>query len=134
MPYSYLTKPFKNTDLLASVEVAVRRSARAADVPTIVVKEDNFNVDLPIHVINYIQSAGNYLFVHTDERTYKCRATIGQIMQSLPKTDFIQTHRAFVVNKNRIDKYNSKSLMINGTEIPVSKKFWREFQSSNWNK
>jgi len=124
MPYSYLTKPFKNVDLIASVEVALRQSsARVAEVPTVMVKDGDYNVALPVDSINFIQSEGNYLLVYTDDVTYKCRATITQFIQDLPPTDFLQTHRAYVANRKKIERYNSKSLFINKTEIPLSKKF-----------
>jgi DNA-binding LytR/AlgR family response regulator len=122
-PYSYLTKPFKNSDLIASVELAIIKSANEdKPKPTVLVKDGEFKVELPLENINYIESEGNYLLFHTDKKIYKSRATIAQIIESLPTTKFIQTHRAFVVNKDKIEKYNSKSVIINKVEIPISKK------------
>lgn len=122
-PYSYLTKPFKNSDLVASVELAIIKSAKEARPnPTILVKDGDYKVELPLEEINYIESEGNYLLFHTDEKLYKSRSTIAQIIQSLPVAKFIQTHRAFVVNKAKIQKYNSKSVIVGNTEIPLSKK------------
>lgn len=124
-PYSYLTKPFKNIDLIASVEVAIRQSAsRVKHELTIQVKDEDYNVELVINEIDYIESDGNYLLFHTDGKTYRSRSTIKHIMETLPASTFIQTHRAFVVNKNKIEKYSAKSLIIKEAVIPVSKTYF----------
>jgi len=122
-PYSYLTKPFKNSDLIASVELAIIKSTKEdRPKPTILVKDGEYKVALPIEHIHYIESEGNYLLFHTDKKIYKSRSTISQILDLLPTTKFIQTHRAFVVNKDKIQKYNSKSVIVGNAEIPLSKK------------
>lgn len=123
-PHSYLTKPFKNTDLITSVKIAINQSANNLEVkPKILVKEEYYNVELPIDEINYIESEGNYLLLHTDHNVYKYRSTIKQIMELLPQTMFIQTHRAFIVNKRKIEKFNLQNLIIKDRIIPITKTY-----------
>jgi DNA-binding LytR/AlgR family response regulator len=123
-PYSYLTKPFKNSDLIASVELATIKSAKE-DKPklTILVKDCEYKVELPLEEVNYIESEGNYLLFHADKKTYKCRSTIEQILKVLPSLTFIQIHRAFIVNKNKVEKFNAKGVVVQNIELPVSKNF-----------
>lgn len=123
-PYSYITKPFKITDVIAAVELGIRQSEHSRKrKPTIIIKEGDFNIELPIEAVCYIEANKNYLQLYTQEKMYKARSTIKQIMQQLPQSSFVQTHRAFVVNKNKIDKFNFKNLIVNSVEIPVSKKY-----------
>jgi DNA-binding LytR/AlgR family response regulator len=123
-PYSYLTKPFKNSDLVASVELAIIKSAKEdKPKPTILVKDGEYKVELPLEDINYIESEGNYLLYNTDKKTYKSRSTIEQILKVLPTLTFMQVHRAFIVNKNKVEKFNSKGVIVRDTEIPVSKNY-----------
>lgn len=122
-PYSYLTKPYKNSDLIAAIELAILKSVNDdKPVPCIEVKEGDYKIKLPIHHINYIESDGNYLKIYTNSTTYNYRSTLTQIKNELPSDMFIQTHRAFIINKEKIQKYNSKSVIINNTEIPLSVK------------
>ena len=111
-PYSYLTKPFKNSDLIASIELAIIKSS----------KEDKPKPSIPLEDINFINSEGNYLLFYTNEKTFKSRATISQILELLPPSKFIQIHRAFIVNKDKIEKYSTKNVVIKNTKIPLSKK------------
>lgn len=123
-PYSFLTKPFKNADLVASVELSMRQSAHLHKYkPSILVKDEDYSLELPLEEINYIESEGNYLFFHTDKKIYKSRSTVKQVLEKLPETTFVQVHRAYVINKTRIEKFSSKSMMIRNKEIPVSKNY-----------
>jgi DNA-binding LytR/AlgR family response regulator len=122
-PYSYLTKPFKNSDLVASVELAIIKSIKEdKPKPTILVKDGEYKVALPIEDINYITSEGNYLVFNTDKKTYKYRSTIEQILKVLPSVSFVQIHRAYIVNKNKVEKFSTKSVVVGNEEIPLSKK------------
>jgi DNA-binding LytR/AlgR family response regulator len=132
-PYSYLTKPFKNIDLITSIEIAVKQSnIKQKSSPKIMVKDQEYNVELSIDEINFIESEGNYILFHTDNKIYKTRSTIKKIMEILSESTFIQTHRAYVVNKTRIEKFNIKSLVIKNITIPVSKSYLNNLiQSAN---
>jgi len=123
-PYSYLTKPFKNSDLIASVEIAIRQSQRETKYnPSILVKDGEYNIHLPVDEINYIESGGNYLLFHTDNKIYKTRSTIKKMIEELPEISFVQTHRAYIVNRNKIVKFNNKNIIIGSAVIPVSDNF-----------
>ena len=122
-PVAYLTKPFKDIDLLASVEIALRQhSTQPLQAPPfIVVKDEDYNLKLPVDKIDYIESEGNYLSFYVGKKNYKLRSTIKQILQELPENHFIQTHRAYIVNKQKIEKFSSKGLVIGNTIVPISK-------------
>jgi DNA-binding LytR/AlgR family response regulator len=125
-PSSYLTKPFKIVDLITSVEIAIRQSGKK-HVPKLMVKDGEYQVELAVDEINYIESDGNYLLFHTDKKAYKSRSTIKQILEELCGNTFVQVHRAYVVNKTKIEKFNLKSLVISNTEIPISKYYINNF-------
>ncbi len=123
-PYSYLTKPFKNSDLIAALEIAIRQSADLPKrKPFIHVKDGEYTVELSVDKINFIESEGNYLIFYTNDKTYKLRSTIKNIMSELSTNTFVQTHRAYIVNKNKIEKFNNKSLIIKDTVIPISENY-----------
>ena len=123
-PYSYLTKPFKNSDLIAAVEIAIRQSTDLPKrKPFIYVKDGEYTVELSADKINFIESEGNYLIFYTNDKIYKLRSTIKNIMSELSTNTFVQTHRAYIVNKNKIEKFNNKNLIIKDTVIPISENY-----------
>lgn len=123
-PYSYLTKPFKNSDLIASIEIAIRQSFHTPTrKPFIHVKDGEYHVELTLEDINYIECEGNYLLFYTNNGIYKLRSTIKSIKEKLPTSSFIQTHRAYIVNKNKIEKFSNKTVVISGMAIPISENY-----------
>lgn len=123
-PGAYITKPFKNTDLLVTIELMTRQTDQAKKhKPNILVKDGSFTIELALEEIDYIESEGNYLLFYTAQKMYKSRSTIKQILEVLPGSTFIQVHRAYVVNKTKIEKFNTKEVVINHTAIPISKTY-----------
>jgi len=123
-PYSYLTKPFKNSDLIAAVEIGIRQSSNHQKrSPFIIVKDEEYIVELATEKINYIEADGNYLLLYTDEKIYKTRSTIKNILTELSESNFLQTHRAYIVNKNKIEKFSNKNLVIGNANIPISENY-----------
>lgn len=128
-PHSYLTKPFKKTDLIASVELALKKSAnREKNLPFILLKDDEYTIKVFLERIDYIESEGNYLLVYSNYKVYKYRSTIKQILEILPSSTFIQIHRAYIVNKDKIDLFRSDSLIVKNKTIPVSKNYLEDIQ------
>ena len=122
-PYSYLTKPFKSVDLVAAVEVAIHQSSdKAKRQRTIIVKDGEYSVELALTDISYIESEGNYLLFYAGNKVYKHRSTIKQVLDVLP-SNFAQTHRAYIVNKDKIEKFNAQCVVINGKKLPISKNY-----------
>ena len=124
-PSAYITKPFKEVDLTLSIEIGMQKYLTEQPVESncIIVKEGDYFVKLSTESIDYFESSGNYLHVYCNNKIYKCRSTIKEMLELLPKSYFIQTHRAFIVNKNKIEKFNSNSVIVKDVVIPVSAKF-----------
>lgn len=123
VPSSYLTKPFKSIDLITSVEIALRQYTKKVSQHFVTVKDGEYNVELLAEDIDYIESEGNYLMLFAGNKTYKCRSTMKEIMDKLPGNMFLQTHRAFAVNKSKVEKFSLKSLVVKDKTIPISKRF-----------
>lgn len=124
-PYSYLTKPFKDIDLIASIEIAIGQASQLQEkvISSINVKYQDHFVNLPLNAIDYFESKGNYLLCHSGDKVYKYRSTIKQIL-ILPITHtFIQIHRGFLVNKDKIEKYNAKNVLIKQQPIAISRNY-----------
>ncbi|MCZ2101071.1 MAG: response regulator transcription factor [Chitinophagales bacterium] len=121
-PIAYLTKPLKRADLIAAIELCMNQQ-QDTNLQTLVLKEDDYNIRIPIKSIDFIESEKNYIIIHSQDKIYKLRSTIKEIMSKLPDDLFIQTHRAYIVNIAKIEKYNNKNLQIGLHSIPVSSNY-----------
>lgn len=124
-PSSYLTKPFKEVDLALSIEISLQKhlSLHPKESNWILVKEEDFYVKLLTDSIEYVESTGNYIHIYSGNKVYKCRSTIKDMLARLPEDIFVQTHRAYIVNKRKVMKFNKETVIVEGVAIPVSLKY-----------
>ncbi|MCF2858469.1 LytTR family transcriptional regulator [Pseudoalteromonas sp. SMS1] len=79
--------------------------------------------------ITHISSASNYVEFHTQEQQFLKRATLKQVEQQVPDSQFIRTHRSHLVNLNFVARIHIKPsgsglvLLKNGQSVALSKAF-----------
>lgn len=82
---------------------------------------------IPIAEILYLESADDYVKIHTKEGGFLKNKTMGFFESSLPQDRFVRTHRSYIINVQeitRIDPYekeNHLAILRSGARIPVSK-------------
>jgi len=124
-PSAYLTKPFRETDLSFAIDLALQKHSTENPETSnfIIVKEGDYFVKLAVAEVDFFESSGNYLQVFCGRKIYKCRSTTKEMLSRLPKDAFVQTHRAFLVNRGKIIKFNSNSVVVGSTTVPLSAKY-----------
>lgn len=79
--------------------------------------------------ILWIEAAGDYMCVHTEQDTHILRKTMKELEVFLDPKQFIRNHRSSIVNKHYIDKFCSQStgeyflLLKNGKKLKVSRSY-----------
>ena len=124
-PESYLTKPFSDLSLKTTIALVAQKcsfSEKKIEVLTdyLTVKDGDYFKKLDINDVSILESEGNYLIVRTEHHEYRYRTTIKKVMEVLPTDKFIQVHRAFIVQKKYVSKFNATTLWLGELEIPIS--------------
>lgn len=74
--------------------------------------------------IEYIESYGHYVFIHTESATFKVREKLSQILRKLKPLGFIQIHKSYIINKAYIQKKTSTYVYMNShTCLPIGQKY-----------
>jgi hypothetical protein len=90
----------------------------------LVVKMDSGLVKIDPNKIMWIQAANIYVEIVTKEKKYLVRSSLKAIEEQLPgREQFVRVHRSYIVRIDKIKGIQSKSIMINGTAIPVGYKY-----------
>lgn len=90
------------------------------------VKDGEYFKEVDVESICYLESQANYVLVYTNTAQYKMRSTLKNFLEVYNEGQFEQVHRAFVINKDKIDKFNNKFVIVNGVHIPLTKKINHE--------
>ncbi|WP_420388281.1 LytR/AlgR family response regulator transcription factor [Roseivirga sp.] len=139
-PVSYLVKPVQTDNLKAAVTLAL--SKRPNEAPkfadrsndeSVFIKSGNKLQKILLKDILWIEAAGdNYCKIVTPGHQLVSRHTVKAMVNELNSDLFIQTHRAYVVNRSKIDSIHEKEqlVIINGHEIPLGRSYKEELYSS----
>lgn len=131
----YLLKPFGFADFQRAANKLLRQTSLIAmekekagfqrlktdGNPSIYVKTDYRYVRIRPDDICYIEGMNEYLRIHlsTDNGTIVTHSTMKHILKNLPE-NFLQVHRSFIVNMDRIVETERASILMDGdTRIPV---------------
>ncbi len=140
-PDGYIVKPLEKEDIYSSVEIALSNFLKSQNAKT--EKEDNsyfFNEyifikkkhqfeKVKIQDIQWIKSDGNYLEVYCDgERKFLIRSTFSELFQNIQIKSFIQVHKSYAVNFDKIDAINVIEIRIGKNKIPISKTYRQDIQ------
>lgn len=69
--------------------------------------------------ILYLAKDGNYMTYHLDKQKLIARETIQESLEKLPSS-FVQTHKSFIVNIEKVVSYDKIGLNVGNNKIPVS--------------
>ena len=93
----------------------------------IVVKSNGKIKIIPVHDIQYLEAADDYVKIHTASGTHLKNKTMQYFEQLLDARQFVRTHRSYIVNiqqVTRLDPYekeNHIAVLHSGLKVPVSK-------------
>jgi DNA-binding LytR/AlgR family response regulator len=74
-----------------------------------------------LHEIDYFESQGNYLLIHTESNCFKIHLSITQMIEKLPEGLFCRIHRSFIVPLKKVTQFNSRSVTIRNKILPIGR-------------
>ena len=74
--------------------------------------------------IVYIKSRAHVTEIHTsDGKMYECREKLSELELRVSEK-FVRCHQSYLVNKNYVNAIRRNVIELEGTEIPISRKYW----------
>jgi two-component system LytT family response regulator len=132
----YLLKPFSLSRFLKACNKAKElfdlRNQNPERKPEFIFIKDGYEqVKVMLSDILFIEASGNYTQINLkDNKLLSSRITINELSELLPAKDFIRTHRAFIVAKNKISKYDRSQVWIENKVIPIGNTYLQDFKLS----
>jgi len=71
--------------------------------------------------IKWIEALGDYIKVVTDDENHLVLSTMKSFESELPEGKFLRVHKSYILNIERIEKFNSKFAEIGSNKIPISR-------------
>lgn len=122
----YLLKPFSLPRFLKGCNKAqeiynLRNNLESEEQPvSIFIKDGYEQIKVQIEDILFIEASGNYTLVHlSDGSLLSTRMPISDMLMLLPAGKFIRSHRAFIVAKDKITKFDRSQIWIDQKTVPI---------------
>ncbi len=100
----------------------MKNKLQLAELPTITIRANRRNYHIPLEELMIVESRGDYVQLHTNSETITTKERINKLETNLP-SQFIRTHRSFIINRNKIQSYNKTMISIGSHEIPISRTY-----------
>jgi DNA-binding LytR/AlgR family response regulator len=131
----YLLKPISFERLLQSIDSYVEVKSLVRDVilkesllneSFIFVRSDRKMIKVVFSEVCYIESLGDYLKIHFEEKYILTRQTLSSIEVQLPSKEFMRIHRSFIINTYSIHSFTNEQIEINGQQLPISRGYKKD--------
>lgn len=122
----YLLKPFSLPRFLKACNKAEElyslRKKTDAGIPSpyLFIKDGYEQIKVLLEQILYIEAAGNYTQIHLrDNTSLSTRMPISEMQALLPVKKFVRVHRAFIVAKTAVSRFDKNQVWIENKLIPI---------------
>ena len=138
-PGAYLIKPFTESDLFSSIEIAFNNFnteiKEHSPLPVrkidgfIFIKEREVFHKLVTADILYVESDNVYLNIHTPNKVYVVRNKLDSFLDSFGHYNFIRVHRSYAINITHLQTINNVTVKVGGKEVPLNKGYKNDLLS-----
>ncbi len=130
----YLTQPITNDRLVVAVKKAINNNGQIAikkEKPEHIFVRNKLSVrKVILSEIECIEALGDYIkLIMVNERVIVL-STMTDFISQLPPEKFVRIHKSFIVNLEKVERFNCNNVLVNGREIPLSRKRRKEFRTA----
>lgn len=122
----YLLKPFSLSRFLKACNKAQdlytlkNNAGNTEQATSIFIKDGYQQIKVVINSILYIEACGNYTQLHLDnDKLLSTRVPLNEMLSLLPAKNFIRIHRAYIVARAKITKFDRSQVWIADKSIPI---------------
>jgi len=127
----YLLKPIRFPRFLQAVlrvQQQLNNPQRpAAAVPTteradhVFIRQEGRIEKIQFSEVQYLESMQNYVKIHTDRGVFVPLLTLKHCLARFPSSNFLQIHKSYAVNLDRVEALAGNQLIVNGQHLPISR-------------
>ncbi|MBL4710350.1 MAG: response regulator transcription factor [Flavobacteriales bacterium] len=126
-PGAYVEKPFMPSNLYAAIKLTLQQASKKTN-NSFSFKNKGELIKLELNDILYLRADDVYIDIVTKNKTYLHRSSLKKILTYLPRQQFINTHRAYVVNLQHVSNITLDTVELKGASVPLSRTYKQELK------
>ncbi len=130
----YLVKPYRFDRFLRAIskyqkfispnmELEPGAEGKAQEAPYMYFNVNKELVKVFLADIMYIESIKDYIKIITERKTIVTYQRIGYMEKKLPETDFVRSHKSYIVNVNKISSKKGNYLRLGKATLPIGRNY-----------
>ena len=122
----YLRKPIAKDRFLNAVRKAIvnhklKNEEGFDDEDFIFVKSNLKKQKVFLSELRYIEALGDYVKMVTEHDSLVVLSTMKAFENLLPEGRFLRIHKSYIVNVEKVERYNSKQIELDNQQLPLSR-------------
>ena len=118
--FRYLIKPVKDQELAETLTAVQKKMYEPAEYLNFQFQNEMYSIKYSD--IIYIEGMRDKIWIYCKDGTYRWRGVFRNLNEILKDKGFFRIHRSYIINMNKIRKYSSGSVLLEGDqEVPISK-------------
>ncbi|PHS65678.1 MAG: DNA-binding response regulator [Flavobacterium sp.] len=122
----YLRKPISKDRFLNAVHKAIsifkmKNEDGFDDEDFIFVKSNLKKRKVFLNELKYIEALGDYVKLVTENDSLVVLSTMKAFEALLPEDRFLRIHKSYIVNLDKVERYNSKVIELGNQQLPLSR-------------
>ncbi|MCQ6958555.1 LytR/AlgR family response regulator transcription factor [Mucilaginibacter aquariorum] len=85
------------------------------------VKADGRLEKIVFEEVLFLEGMENYVIIHTAGKKVITHSTLKSLMEKLPKSAFLQTHKSYIIAVNKISAVEGNMLYVGDKQVPISR-------------
>lgn len=123
----YLQKPIAFEAFSEALDAAIAE----ASAHRLTIQIDNTIHAIRLQDVQYIEVLGHYAIIHTQNKSYRYRSSLKEILGRLPRGFFAVSHKSYVVNMEHIKSATTTEIIMDsGAVVPIGRTKAQKFNQA----
>ncbi|TPN88827.1 LytR/AlgR family response regulator transcription factor [Aquimarina algicola] len=116
----YLVKPISLKRFLQAVNKVANYHSNLTKEKFLFFKIEKHLKKINLKDVLFVEAMQNYVKIVTTDEDIIIKMPLKKLKNQLPIEDFIQTHKSYIISKNKVDKIIENTIVIGTYHVPVS--------------
>lgn len=121
----YLLKPIESPRFDTAVKKtligSLYKQEDEEDDRHIFVKSSLQKIKVKLADIKWVEALGDYVKLLTDDTNIIVLSSMKSFSEKLPQDQFLRIHKSYIINLQKVEKFNSTSVELCGQKLPLSR-------------
>jgi len=122
----FLAKPLNESLFQGAIDKVLKIFSTSiqdteTDTQHIFIKSNLKKRKVYIKNIKWIEALGDYVKLITNNGSFVILSTMKAFENELPSKKFLRIHKSYIINLKKVERYNSKFVEIENSQIPLSR-------------